>query len=112
VRGYPLGYYLVTERREAAVELQWYLSPMQAHPVPGLGEPIAGITLGLFADLGRGYGIQRAPADAALTGPTPLLFSGGLSLVFDSADLGRFAIEYARPRGERARWLFRLGTRL
>ncbi len=112
VRGYPLGHYLVTERREAAVELQWYLSPMQAHPIPGLGEPIAGLTLGFFADVGRGYGISRAPVGATLAGPTPLLFSGGLSLVFDSADLGRFAIEYARPQGERARWLLRLGTRL
>jgi len=112
VRGYPLGYYLVKERWEASAELQWHLVPRQARPLPGLGEPIAGITLALFADAGRGYDIRRAPDGAGLEGPTPLLISWGLSLVFDSADLGLFAIEYARPRRERARWLVRLGTRL
>jgi outer membrane protein assembly factor BamA len=112
IRGYPLGYYLVTERRELSAELQWELAPMAAHLLPGMGEPIAGIFLAFFMDAGRGYDLHRAPVGADLSGPTPWLLSGGLSLVFDSADLGRFAIEYARPRGERARWLFRLGTRL
>jgi outer membrane protein assembly factor BamA len=112
VRGYPLGYYLVTERREATAELQWQLAPMSAHPLPGLGEPIAGISLAFFIDVGRGYGIRRAPAGAGLAGPTPWLFSGGISLVFDSADLGRFAVEFAQPQHERGRWLLRLGTRL
>jgi outer membrane protein assembly factor BamA len=111
VRGYPLGHYLVTERQEASLELRWYLSPLQARPIPGMGTPILGISLALFGDLGRGDGIRRDPGGGLASGPTPTLSSWGLTLVFHSADLGGLGLEYARPDGAPSRWLLRLGTR-